>query len=50
MNKRGRPPLPEGEKLVKTGVRLPQWMIDTCRSEGNLSVVIRRALENYLSG
>jgi hypothetical protein len=44
---RGRPKLPEGEKLVPTGVRLPQWMIDACRGDDNLSATIRKALTNY---
>lgn len=45
---RGRPRLPEGEKLVVVGVRLPQWVIDACREEGNLSTVIRKALTEHL--
>lgn len=51
MNKRsrGRPKLPEGEKLVHVGVRLPQWMIDACLKEGTLSAVTRKALSEYLS-
>lgn len=44
---RGRPKLPDGEKLVTTGVRLPQRVIDACREEGGITVTIRKALTEY---
>ena len=46
---RGRPKLPEGEKMVHTTVRIPQWMVDACRAEANLSTVVRKALDKYLT-
>ena len=46
--KKGRPPLPEGEKLVKVNARIPQQMLDACRERGPLSTVIREALAVYL--
>lgn len=44
---RGRPKLPEGEKLAHTTVRLPPWMIDACREEGGITTTIRKALTEY---
>jgi hypothetical protein len=45
---RGRPKLPEDEKLVHVSVRLPQWMIDACVKESSVSTVTRKALAEYL--
>lgn len=45
---RGRPKLPEGEKLVHYTVRLPQWVLDACREQGNPAAVIREVLIAHL--
>lgn len=47
---RGRPALPEGERLVKVSLRLPQWLVDWY-DEGKLprSARMRRVLEDYAS-
>lgn len=45
---RGRPKLPEGEKLVHVSLRLPQWLVDWY-DDGALSrsTRMRRVLEDY---
>ena len=42
---RGRPRLPEGERLVHVSLRLPQWLVDWYGEQGNRSARMRRALE-----
>jgi hypothetical protein len=42
---RGRPRLPEGERLVHVSLRLPQWIVDWYDKQGNRSACMRRALE-----
>lgn len=42
---RGRPKLPEGERLVHISLRVPQWVVDWFEQQGNRSVQMRRALE-----
>lgn len=42
---RGRPKLPEGERLVKVSLRLPQWLVDWYDKEGKRSALMRRVLE-----
>lgn len=42
---RGRPRLPEGERLVHVSLRLPQWLVDWYSEQGNRSALMRRALE-----
>lgn len=48
---RGRPKLPEGEKLVSVSLRLPQYLIDwydNCvAGVANRSEQMRRVLEDY---
>lgn len=44
---RGRPKLPEGERLVHVSLRLPQWLVDWYAEHGNRSALMRRALEDY---
>lgn len=45
---RGRPKLPEGERLVHVSLRLPKWLVDWY-DNGPLSrsARMRRALEDY---
>lgn len=43
MNK-GRPKLPDDERMQHVSIRLPKWMIDACKEEGGVSRTIRRAL------
>ena len=45
---KGRPKLPEGERLVHVNLRLPQWVVDWY-SDGKLkrSARMRRVLEDY---
>lgn len=42
---RGRPRLPEGERLVHVSLRLPKWVVDWYDKQGNRSARMRRALE-----
>lgn len=44
---KGRPKLPEGEALVHVSIRLPAHLHAQCKDHGNVSHVIRRALELY---
>ena len=44
---RGRPKLPDGEQLIHVSVRLPQHLIAQCKERGNISLTIRRALDDY---
>jgi len=48
---KGRPKLPEGERLVHVNLRLPQWVVDWY-SDGKLnrSARMRRVLEDYAVG
>jgi hypothetical protein len=46
---RGRPRLPEGERLVHVSLRLPQWLVDWYNKQGNRSARMRRALEKEAS-
>jgi hypothetical protein len=48
---KGRPKLPEGERLVHVSMRLPQWLVDWYDRAGagvvTRSSVMRQALEKY---
>ncbi len=45
---KGRPRLPEGEKLVAISLRLPQWLVDWYdNGELKRSTRMRRALEDH---
>lgn len=44
---KGRPKLPEGEKLVHVSLRLPQWVVDWYDEHGIRSKHMRHALEQY---
>ena len=45
---KGRPKLPEGEKLVHVSLRLPQWLVDWYDGgKLNRSTRMRRALEEH---
>ena len=48
MTNRGRPKLPDNEKMAHVSVRLPQWMLTAMREEASPSAVIRKALAQYL--
>lgn len=42
---RGRPKLPEGERLVHVSLRLPKWLVDWYGKEGKRSALMRQTLE-----
>ncbi len=44
---KGRPKLPEGEVLVHVTIRIPGYLHEECKAKGNVSRVIRKALEHY---
>lgn len=44
---KGRPKLPEGEKLVHVSLRLPQWLVDWYGESGKRSARMRRVLEKF---
>lgn len=44
---RGRPKLPDDERLVHVSVRLPKWVVDWYAANGERSKLMRRALEDY---
>lgn len=45
---RGRPKLPEGERLVHVSLRLPKWLVDWYDAGAlKRSVRMRRVLEDY---
>lgn len=46
---KGRPKLPEGERMNTVTLRLPQWVIDHYRQRGRLTVAMRTVLENDAS-
>jgi len=47
---KGRPKLPEGERMVIVSLRLPQDLVEWYDADPNhcRSAVIRRALESYM--
>lgn len=44
---RGRPKLPESEVMVSVSIRLPVYLHSQCKAQGNVSHVVRKALEHY---
>jgi hypothetical protein len=47
---RGRPKLPEGERLVHVSLRLPQWLVEWYDGgKFPRSARMRRVLEDYAS-
>ena len=44
---RGRPRLPEGEKLIHISIRIPVWLRDALLKQGNVSEQVRRVLEEH---
>lgn len=44
---KGRPKLPEGERMVSMHVRVPQDLLRWYDEQGNRSATVRRALEQY---
>lgn len=49
MSKTGRPALFNGERMVHVTVRIPAWLHAQCKTHGNVSEVMRKALEKYLT-
>lgn len=47
---KGRPKLPEGERLVAISLRLPQWLVDWYGEPGKRSARMRRVLEKFTEG
>ena len=45
---KGRPKLPDDEKLVHVSLRLPKWLIEAYDAKGTRSAHMRHALEHYL--
>ena len=44
---KGRPKLPEGDRMVAISIRLPQWLVDWYDNQGHRSKSMRMALEKY---